>query len=271
MKRLVFLLSLLLISTLFVFPLGVSSQDFDYKKSYEDYLFALDAYRKEHTEFKNARDFYLQTKTLGLKEAARKETFDMLLAREELVAVYLITLRMKLIDTPDHPGTEKGDILGDLLPESKWFRDYKSTYQKDDDTIETLFGKSEEANDEYEKRTKPLIYKTLGTIAFSKYLDVKISHENIYKEIKPQIDALEGARRALFDRWVTDTDSEFQKVTDIEIAAKAIRDKLKANDKNPEESYKNLISELSEGNKSFKAINGYLQEMIVALHTENGN
>lgn len=265
MKK-IFLFTLLLLPLLF--SSTIQAQELTYEKAYQDYLFKLDVYRKEEGDFKRTRDSYSQNKTLGLKEQLRVELQEMLIARNELVSTYLLALRMKLITMPDHPGSLKGDIISDIPSESEWYLTQKGEYDKVNDSLETLITKSQKADDHYFEFSDKLIHQAISTISFSKYLDLKIQHENVYKEAKEEIAKLSGDKRILFDRWITDIDAEFQKVTNLELKAQAIREELKNNKKknDPEKIYNNFINTLSDAQDSFIAINGFLEEMVSALN-----
>jgi len=79
----------------------------------------------------------------------------------------------------------------------------------------------------------------------------------------------DGARRALFDRWVADIEAEFQKVTDIESEIGEIRKEFDAKSK-PSDVYLKLIAKVSEGKDSFLAIIGFLSELLAATNLNNG-
>lgn len=240
-------------------------EGFNYKKAYEDYLFKLDTYRKAYKEYSDTRDFYLQTKSLGLKEDARLKTQAMLVARDDLLSVYMITLRMKLIDVPDHPGQEKGDILTEILPEAKWYSDHKGVYNKDNDSLETLFTKSEETTKHYDQFGDRVVYKTLARIAFSKFIDMKIEHEVLYTYAKNRLSSVEGNKKVLYDRWVSDIDKKFQNITDIQNQVQVkLSDFVKKPETKPVNVYENCVGMLVSEEPDFVALNGFLTEMLNA-------
>ncbi len=260
----------MIVSALLIFVLPVHAQETDGQKAYSDYLIKLDVYRTNYALFEKARDFYLKTKTLVQKENARLATYDLLVARDDLMASYLTALRLGLLETKQHPGNERGDILSELEGEAPWYLNHKSTYDKTNDSIETLFAKSEEFTKEYESRTSGFIYSTLTTMALSRYLDTKNALEGIYDVAKGELSGVPESQKSLYDRWTRDIDNEFQKVTDVEIALKAIRLQFKdLKNRSPEDIYKSAILKLGEGKASLLSICGFLREILTALN--NGN
>lgn len=253
------------------FPGVAKSEDFNYDKAYSDYLYKLDVYRNSYTKFTKARDFYLQSKTLTLKEEARLATYDMLVARDDLMAVYLTALRMKLLDIPDHPGAEKGDIISDIPGEVSWFTSHKASYNEVNDSLDALFAKNQEVWDRWKPTTAFIVYQALSRIAYSHFLDFKIEHEKIYTPIKAKVEALEGSKRIIYDRWIKDIDSEFQKVTDIEVQVHNMFTFYRARTDDHQDAYEIHISAmeiLQEAQASLLRINSYLFELLTALNKD---
>lgn len=270
-KRLILLFLLLLLASLITPSNLVFSQELTYKKSYEDYLFALDKYREENKEFEDARNFYNQTPTLVLKEKVREKLYDMLVTRDEVLATYLAAVRMRLRETPDHPGLEKADVLGEILPEISWYRDHKAVYNKETDTLESLLSKSVETDNHFQKVSPGVFYEVLGRIAFSRYLDMKILHERIYSQLSSMVEKLDESKKPLFNRWIEDIDARFVEVTVKENEARKELDKFKAGEvSNPKGNYTVVITKLSSGRQSLVAINGYLSEMYTAIKNNGG-
>ncbi|OGM05371.1 hypothetical protein A2125_02070 [Candidatus Woesebacteria bacterium GWB1_43_5] len=185
------------------------------------------------------------------------------------MAVYLTAIQTRLQQTPGGEGNEKTDILSNLAGDVVWWRQYKNVYSQDNDAQEVLLTKSDEGKRHYEETSNRFIYETLSTISFSKFRDTKTNLENIYRQINPKTLGADGARRALFDRWVADIEAEFQKVTDIESEIGEIRKEFDAKSK-PSDVYLKLIAKVSEGKDSFLAIIGFLSELLAATNLNNG-
>jgi hypothetical protein len=257
-----FLFTGILASFFVLGSLPVRSQDIGYSDAYAQYLQKLDVYRKEYSNFTASRDFYLKSSTLTLKEKVRLETYDLLVARDDLLGVYMKAIRARLQETPDHPGNEKGNVIAALRED-----EHKGTFDRQNDSLETLLAKGEESRERYDEICKPIIYEALSTLSFSRFLDLKIRHENIYKAERAQIDKLEGQKRTLFDRWTDDIDKEFSEITKVEVKAREIRvgfsDTSKR--KNPKAIYDDFIDNLGEGRESFERLNGFVGEVFTTL------
>ena len=248
---------------------SVYSQDIKFADTYPQYLGKLDTYRQKYASFTEARDFYTKSPTLTLKEKVRTATFELLVARDDLIGTYLEALRTFLHETPDHPGYEKGNILSSLVGERDWYFRHKDVYDVERDTLETLFSKGQESKIEYDTISTPFVYETLSTISFSKYIDLKIRHETLYKTAKAEVESLDGSRRTLFDRWIADIDNEFVAITTIENKAQEIRKDFKDKNKRKDSKsvYNEFIKNLETGKDSFGRLNGFLEEVITALNS----
>ncbi|MBI2103844.1 hypothetical protein HYT59_02475 [Candidatus Woesebacteria bacterium] len=255
----------------FFVALPANSQDLNFQSAFENYLGARDSYNREYSEFQKARDFYLATKTLVQKENVRRETYEMLISRDDLMSAYLTAIWSRLYQTPGGGGNEKSDILSDLVGEIDWYKNHKSIYNQDLDTLETLFDKSKGAKKHHEETTSFYIYETLATIAFSKYRDTKTKFENIYQEVKSKTEGAEGNKKALYDRWIADIDRKFQEVTDIEVEIKEIIEEFRSDKRrNPDETYRRAIAKANEAKDAIVMIGGFLSELLVAVNSSNG-
>lgn len=261
-KILGLVLIVFLVLSIPIYGLGVvNSQDPDYQKAFNDFVSARENYNREYANYQKARDFYLQNKTLGLKESARVQTVKTLVARDELLSTYVTAVRLRLDSTPYHPGAERGDILSDLVGDAPWYRNHKSVYNLESDTIETIFQKGAETTQHFDTISSKMVYRALSTIAFSRYLDIKSGHENIYWPLLAEAEKTTGSERELLNRWISDIDKEFQKVTDVENAVKKIREEYLTTQTKPESLHAKLVSKLSEGKDSLLAVNGFITEM----------
>ncbi len=256
---------LVFISVFLVGAAGVKAQNDSYDQAFQKYLSALDNYRQQVTEFENAKDFYLQAKTLNQKEKLRLETYDMLRSRDELLSAYMVVLRSRLMEIPDHPGNEKGDIVEALKHEYEWYELQKNTYNQSSDTIEMLFGESKTTEDKYNKITAPLVYRSLSTIAYSRFLDAKIRHENIYKVLAEKVAGADPSKAQLYQRWTDDITKEFQVITNYELEAKAVREQFLNNPDNAKNIYDHFISIVNDAEEAFVRLNGFLHELYYAV------
>jgi len=243
----------------------VQAQATSYDQAFQSYLSTLDNYRKQVTEFENAKTFYLQAKTLNQKERVRLETYDMLRSRDELLNAYVIVLRARLMETPDHPGNEKGDIVEALRHEYEWYELQKNIYNQSSDTIEMLFGESKITEDHYNQITAPLVYRSLSTLAYSKFLDAKIRHENIYKVLAEKVAGADASKSELYQRWTVDIINEFQTITNYELEAKTLRENIAKSPGSAKSIYDRFISIVNNAEESFIRLNGFLHELYYAV------
>ena len=243
---------------------SVFSQDASFNDIYPSYLTKLDTYRSKYANFTEDRDFYTKSPTLTLKEKVRGSTYGLLVARDDLIGTYLEALRTFINGLPNH----SGDIVSTLNGERDWYMNHKTVYDLDKDSLETLFSKGEESKTEYENVTTPVVYESLSAISFSKYLDLKIRHENLYKNVKNKVETLGGTQRSLFDRWISDIDNQFTEISQLETKAGEIQKDFQDEKKRKDAKgiYDSLIKNLEKGKEAFNNLNSFIEEMTAALN-----
>lgn len=248
-------------SSMYFVPTNVRSQEFDFAKSYQDYIYSLTVYDGAFSDYEKAKDSYLKNPTLTLKEEARKKTLTMLRSREELFRVYLSSLRMKLIEI-------KTNVPSKLDEEIAWYQARKDAYQ-DQTTLEELFKKSNESAERYTAKSSYVIYESLFNISFGELTNLKSRQESVYKSIRNSID--QGVAAGIlkldpFNRWFTDIENVLKEIDLVNSKAKTKLAKMFEGNQAPKAAYTSAISELESNTTLQKSLSSFLTELLNSVN-----
>src|SRR3989344_910883 len=79
--------------------LPAQSGSFTYERAYNDYIYNLDQYQRVHGEYEIAKNGYLKNPTLAAQAEAIQKTKSMLTVRDEVLKTYLVSLKLKILET----------------------------------------------------------------------------------------------------------------------------------------------------------------------------
>jgi hypothetical protein len=260
----------LIIFVIFLLPLSVRAEDFDFNRAFSDYLYSFDLYLQVYQEYISARDSFLQYKTLTSKTNAFQKTLRMAQARDETVRTYLIALRMKLEETPGVSLSEKNVFSLRLDNEVAWFLNHKEELSSAG-SLEDLIELAHRAEEKYQKETEVLIYQTLHKILVGK-------ENNLAEKINKQITALKEKLReikekgedvSLQERWLLETEKRLRRFEEkISDSVKKMEELEKSIFRDKGQTYREAQLSLEEAHQYLKEANRYLKEIIREIKTE---
>jgi len=268
MKKAVLILSFALV---FLFtPRPVSAQTFDAAKAFSDYQYQLTVYQQDYSGFQEAKTFYLGNPTLQLKEVARQKTIKMLKGRDNLMSVYLTALRMQILETKGFDDSRKNAIFGKIDSEVDWYKNHINVYL-DSDQLVDLFNKSDESRSRYETNTLPIIDESLFDIGQSQEIGLRVSHQEIYSDLKNFINeqvASGKLRIDPFNRWFNDIEavSELLKKNESEGTAKI--QTIYSHNYGIEAAYDDAVGILTSSIIPITQLNNYLTEMLASIQNQ---
>ena len=268
MKKAVLILSLFLIS-LFT-PFTASAQTFDAAKAYSDYQYQLSIYQQDYSGFQDAKTFYLANPTLQLKEVARQKTIKMLKDRDNLMSVYLTALRIQILETKGFDDSQKNAVFGRIDSEVDWYKNHISVYL-DSDQLVDLFNKSDESKSRYGTNTLPIIDESLFDIGQSQEIGLRLSHQEIYSNLKNFINeqvALGKLRIDPFNRWFNDIEAVTELLKKNESAGTVKIQTIYANDYGIGSTYDDAIETLISSVGPITQLNNYLTEMLASIQNQ---
>ncbi|HET7099191.1 MAG TPA: hypothetical protein VFI61_03095 [Patescibacteria group bacterium] len=247
-----------------------SAQTFDAEKAYLDYQFSLTTYDKSFTEYQDARDFYLKSQTLTLKEDARIKTVKMLESRDQLEIVYLTALRMKILETKGISNDDKNRIFGNIDSEVEYYKKHIENY-KDDDSLENLFNKNGEAESRYKSNTSPIIYESLFLISLGEQIGIRNDNELEYGTIKDFINSGVASGKLQmnpFNRWLGDIDSVIESLKKNESLASTQIQNIHGQFYSVSSSYQKALDTLTVSSKLLTQLNGFLIEVLTSIKNQ---
>jgi len=220
MKKLLFFI----FGLLFVFfnPTKISAQNFNYQKAYSDYVFALDTYKREHSDYLLARGQYLQANTLASQTKAKDETEQMLVFRDEVISTYLLALRMKLLESEGVKQSDKDSLFTRLDSEIEWFRNHKNIVNSAG-TLDDLVIASDEAFLHFSDVSTPLFYEVLSTIPIGDIDLLRRKGTDLSSLLKTKIQEIEiedsNASVKTMNQWLTETENKLTRALDKQVEA----------------------------------------------------
>ena len=264
-KIFVFLILLTLI-----FPQKIVAQSLPYERAYQDYQYNRSIYDQSYSEYQNAKNAYLANQTLRLKDEAKQKTITMLRNRDQLMVVYLTALRSNISELPGLDGPTRDIIYTKLDSEVAWYANHKTNY-KDDDSVENLFVKSDEAKEKYKKSTLLTIDEALFDITLGKQKTLRQEHEQVYAKLRGLIDSGVAAGKLTlnpFSHWLTDIDTNIQLLKANEAKGAIQIQQIYSQTYSPEGAYDTAVVTLSLSMKPLEQLNQFLTEISVYLKSQ---
>ena len=270
---------LLPVATLFSFVIGLlfaspafsQEEKLTYERSYQDYTYNYDIYRRANSEYESYRLQYIQYKTLTAQENAREATVRMLQARDEVSKTYLTALRTRLSETGGIQDDKRGPLNPQIDASVLWFADHKDKIPSAG-SLEDLVKDSDEAA-EYYKQKEYMLYDTLVTISIGKIAFIREKQDTTLGEIKTKVSEIRAngdKDTAVLERWILDTENRLTRSREKELEALELMPKLKGNqDKINLGVYEDILFKLSESHQYLKDANSYMKEIINEIKFED--
>lgn len=261
MPRLPILLTLLLLT--FYFLLGpVFAQDFDFNRSYSDYLHNFNLYREAHLAYVSAKSESLTYKTLESQTKALEKTRKMLELRDQVLSTYLTSLRMRLVETTKVENYEQS-MRYVLLDNKVAFLKLNQEKLSSPATLEDLLGVSKEVEDEFPK-IEILSYQTLETIISSSENDLRdrVSEQTTKEEEKVAQMRAAGEDTATLERWLIEVRGKITLSSQKQQEAKNLLAKIGEGGQNKKDRFLEAQKKFEESNQYLKEAVSYLKEVV---------
>ena len=271
-KKLV--LTLLVLFIVFAAPVHAQEEaEFDFSRAYQDYVFVLDQYQKDHSEYLLARAQYLQAGTLVAQTKAREETATMLESRDTVVTTYLTAVRMRLLEAEGVSDTTKNGLFDRLDAEISWFKDHKERISSAG-SLNDLVKDSEEASARFEE-TQKIVYEALSAIPTGKVSVLRAQMNLLLNRLKTrtfEIRANGDLDTQIVERWIIETDEKITRSLDKEIEAQSKMALFSATGRDSRVSdlgknYNDIIALLQESHQFLREASKYMKEIINGLVT----
>lgn len=266
MKKIVTIITLFtaLIGLSVCLPITAVAQSFSFEKAYQDYQFSLTQYQKAYSDYVYAKGAYLMNPTLNLKDDARNKTLNLLVNHDQLLKVYLSMLRTKIVENNGLMDSEKNTIMSEIDSEIEWYNSDKANLS-DNDSLDTLFNKSEDLKSRYTSTTNSLIKKSLTYITLGEEVSIKNTQNQIYGDLKAYIDSMVAIGKLSltpFNRWFTDINRVNESLSQNESDVREQIGKIADSFVTSESSYGSCIQLLSSSTAYLSQYNQYLTQVL---------
>lgn len=267
MRKVIFVFLLLL----FASTRPVLAQEFDFNTAYNDYVFAVDAYRQAENQYQLKRSEYLRFGTLTAKSEAEVATRAFLQARDEVISTYLTALRIKLLEAPGIDSSEKDSVFSGIDAEVGWHVDHKNNLNSAG-SLEDMVEDSEEAEDRFNELTVEVSYRALHLISRAKVLSLTGPQSELVGRTQTLINRIRqngDKSTSIVERWLLDAQNELnravEKTASAQSAMNGIADARDANTKRG--IYNTTISSLIQSHQHLKDANRFLSEILIEVKT----
>ncbi|KKQ92149.1 MAG: hypothetical protein UT58_C0011G0026 [Microgenomates group bacterium GW2011_GWC1_39_7b] len=248
----------------FVLCTRAQAQTFDFNKAYQDHLYSLTLYNQAYSDYQDAKNSYLANKTLSLKEDARQKTLNMLKVRDQMMTVYMQMLKQKIVEDKGLGTDDINNIFVKIDSEIDWYKSDKEKYNTND-SLETLFGRSEEARARYKTNTLLTIDEALVDIGLGEEIALRNKHEAVYSTLKTAIDAGVATGKLTlnpFNHWLTDIDATDSMLKQNESDVRTRIQKIYNQSYSPQGSFEASIEILGLGIPQLSQFNKFLVEVL---------
>jgi hypothetical protein len=255
----------IVLSTLyFLLNTKVHAQALTFERAYRDYQFNLSAYDQAYSDYKDAKNAYLANQTLPLKDEASRKTFTMLVARDQMMVVYLTALRTKISELPGLSSDDKNGIFGKIDAEVNFYTNHKSGYGVNDG-LDTLFSKSAQSESQFKDTTSLIVSESLFDISLGQEEGIRITQEQIYDNLKTIINEGVSAGKLTidpFNHWFTDIDATDTLLKDKEGTSKTQIQTIYSQTYTYAGGYNQAIATLTSSQKSLSQLNEFLTQVV---------
>lgn len=241
-----------------------NAQTLTFDRAYQDYQYNQTLYDQAYSSYQDAKNTYLANQTLSLKEDARKKTFTMLVMRDQLMVVYLTTLRTKISELPSLNGDDKNSIFGKIDEEVHFYTFHKDRLKEDWD-LPTLFANSSQSQNQYKDKTALIVNEALFDISLGQLAGIRQAQEQIYSNLKTVInDGVATGKLKLdpFNHWLADIDSTDTTLKQNEDKARGQIQQMYAESYSFQGGYNTSVNTLISSVKLLSQMNEFLTEVV---------
>jgi len=221
-------------------------------------------YQQAYSDYTDAKNAYLANQTLSLKEDARKKTFTMLVARDQLMVVYLTAIRAKIAELTGLSSDDKNNIFGKIDAEVNFYTNHQTAYHSEDD-LPQLFATSSQSQSQYTKTTSLIVNESLFDISLGQVSGIRQSQEQIYSTLKDIINkGVADGKLKLdpFNHWLTDIDATDALLKQNESTSRTQIAVMYTQTYSFQGGYTASVNTLSSSVKSLSQLNEFLTEVV---------
>jgi hypothetical protein len=261
---------LLLVSCGSAYSQSPGETEFD--KAYTQYSQKLEDYNKKHDAYVLARSNYLKFETLQSKTDAQGATLDLLQARDDVLLLYLNSLKVKLDEVVTPESSRASDLQLKIDEEVNWLNDHKSRLSSAG-TLEDLVSDSDEEKARYQQVTQSLFYEILSNISYEKESSFQNREGDLLSFLKDRFNQIKGEQKfgttklQTIDRWIFESEGRFQRSDEKQLEADKIITTAVEKKSNFASTYEGVVSTLGQAQQYLKEASSFMKEVIREIKT----
>jgi len=236
-------------------------EEFNFQKSYADYLYNLEEYQSMHQRYVKAKQAYSTYDTLATRDKAIEAGVGVVLAREEMLRTYLTMLRMRLLKEQNKKNNNFGSFIGRLEGLELWLAGRKDRLRAVS-TIDDLNAVSRQLEEKYPE-VKLASYQAAGVVLASQLERIIDDSTALAEETKSRLREKEGgAEQELTARSLIQLREKLAMAREKkQAAAKLLASGLMLKGKRVEKGWQEARLLLAEGQQYLRESLNYLEEI----------
>ena len=269
----------LLIGLIFASPAfsqTTSASSFD--QTYKDYTLSIEKYRQAHDEYVLTRSQYIKFQTLTSQNNAKQATINMLQARDDVVILYLGSLKARIEETSGIQDATKEGMFFRLEEEINWFTDHRNKIGSAG-SLDDLVSDSNKARDRFAE-IDPLIYEALSNISGGKVNKFRNRLNDIFNKIREKVNTIKAEDRSeyqfstrkieIIDRWVFETENRISRSEEKQQGADELISEFGSGRRGRERGsprYNDVVEKLGESQQFLKEASLFIREIVREIKT----
>ena len=267
MKKFCPLVKIVILFFVFIFTLPLFhspalTQEFDFNRAFNDYVYNYNLYRSTHLDYITAKSEYQSYNTLTSKTKALEATRKMLQQRAKAFETYLTSLRTKLKEETGVSTYKQSLYFLKLDDEITWQKQHQS-FLTTPSTIEDLIKESRKLENRYPS-TSVINYQALGVVLEGKEIYLREEVEELIDLVEKKINEIKasGEDTQIMERWLIEAKQKIVLSQQKQAEAETILSSMEPKDTGKAKNYDQARHLFSESNQYLKEAVSFLKEII---------
>jgi len=241
----------------------VFSQEFNFNRAYQDYLYSFNQYQFSHQEYLAAKSAYFTYQTLTAETEAITKTAKMLQLRDEVIRTYLTAIRLRLAEATGISNYELNILYLKLDNDVAWYQDHQKSFSSAGN-LDDLTAISAETEKHY-GLSEALAYQTLGSILVGKQDVLRNQFDEEIQLLKDKVGEIRqrGDKNTdILSRWLLEAENKNTQSQGKQFESQNILANLSFSSQDSPGAYNQARFLLRESNLYLQEANSYLKEIV---------
>jgi hypothetical protein len=238
----------------------------NFKEAFLQLNLRMEDYNKAHDEYVLRRSQYLRFKSLQSESDARAATADLLKKRDDVVIAYLVSLKLRMAETPGITSDQKSPLDIRIDEEIDFYKDHKANVPSAG-SLTDLVEDSQKAQTRY-KENEDLFFNTLFIVSNGKVSDFYTRLTESLTGIKAKVGLIREEQRDEYklsqtkldaiDRFIFESENKLVRAQEKQLEAF----KTTPGQKYSADNYSERLRTLTDAQGYLREVSSFLKEVI---------